>query len=124
MAAYSYASTAEQYTLKMSVRWKQTRSSKPWFDSSQFVVAQREIWSDNGTNFTGAEKELRLSVQDLNEERIKSELHSREVEWYSCPLPKWRFQPPAASHMSGVWERLIRSVRKAMRAVYSVVRVR
>ncbi|XP_068749478.1 uncharacterized protein [Montipora capricornis] len=77
----------------------------------------KEIWSDNGTNFTGAEKELRLSVQDLNEERIKSELHSREVEWYSCPLPKWRFQRPAASHMSGVWERLIRSVRKAMRAV-------
>ena len=77
----------------------------------------KEIWSDNGTNFTGAEKELRLSVQDLNEERIKSELHFREVEWYSCPLPKWRFQPPAASHMSGVWERLIRSVRKAMRAV-------
>ena len=56
------------------------------------------IWSDNGTNFTGAERELRLSVQDLNEERIKSELHSREVEWYSCPLPEWRFQPPAASH--------------------------
>ena len=37
----------------------------------------KKIWSDNGTNFTGAEKELRLSVQDLNEERIKSELHSR-----------------------------------------------
>ena len=61
----------------------------------------KEIWSDNGTKFTGAEKELRLSVQDLNEERIKSELHSREVEWYSCPLPEGRFQPPAASHMSG-----------------------
>ena len=77
----------------------------------------KEIWSDNGTNFTGAEKELRLLVQDLNEERIKNELHSREVEWYSCPLPEWRFQPPAASHMSGVWERLIRSVRKSMKAV-------
>ena len=77
----------------------------------------KEIWSDNGTNFTGAQKELRLSVQNLNEERIKSELHSREVEWYSCKLPEWRFQPPAASHMSGVWERLIRSVRKAMKAV-------
>jgi len=53
----------------------------------------------------------------LNEERIKSELHSREVEWFSCQLPEWRFQPPAASHMSGVWERLIRSVRKTMKAV-------
>ena len=77
----------------------------------------KEIWSDNGTNFTGAEKELRLSAQDLNEEHIKGELHSREVEWYRCPLPEWRFQPPATSHMSGVWERLIRSVRKAMKAV-------
>ena len=77
----------------------------------------KEIWSDNGTNFTGAEKELRQSVQDLSEERIKSELHSREVKWHSCPLPEWRFQPPAASHMSGVWERIIRSIRKAMKAV-------
>ena len=77
----------------------------------------KEIWSDNGTNFTGAEKELRLLVQDMSDERIKSELHSREVEWYKCPLPEWRFQPPAASHMSGVWERLVRSVKKAMKAV-------
>ena len=79
----------------------------------------KEIWSDNGTDFTGAEKELRQSVQDLNEARIKSELHLRKVEWYSCPLPEWRFQPPAASHTSGVWERLIRSVRKAMKSVCS-----
>ncbi|KAK2561737.1 hypothetical protein P5673_015113 [Acropora cervicornis] len=41
----------------------------------------KEIWSDNGTNFTGAEKELRLLVQGMSDERIKSELHSREVEW-------------------------------------------
>ena len=77
----------------------------------------KEIWSDSGTNFTGAEKELRLLVQGMNDERIKSELHSREVEWYKCPLPDWRFQPPAASHMSGVWKRLVRSVKKAMKAV-------
>ena len=77
----------------------------------------KEIWSDNGTNFTGAEKELRISIQNLNEETIKKELHSREVEWYVCPMPKWRFQPPTASHMSGVWERLIRSVRKTMTAI-------
>ena len=53
----------------------------------------------------------------MSDERIKSELHSREVQWYKCPLPEWRFQPPAASHMSGVWERLVRSVKKAMKAV-------
>ncbi|KAK3716441.1 hypothetical protein QZH41_007049 [Actinostola sp. cb2023] len=77
----------------------------------------KEIWSDNSTNFCGVERELRRSVRDLDEEVIKKDLHSQEVEWYSCPIPKWRFQPPTASHMSGVWERLIRSVRKSMKAV-------
>ena len=77
----------------------------------------KEIWSDNGTNFCGAERELRRSIQELNNDAIKTELHSYEVEWYSTTIPRWRFQPPAASHMSGVWERIIRSVRKAMKAV-------
>ncbi|XP_068741884.1 uncharacterized protein [Montipora capricornis] len=55
----------------------------------------KEIWSDNGTNFTGAEKELHLSVQDLNEERIKSELHSREVE---CDDPN-DLEPLTPNHL-------------------------
>lgn len=74
----------------------------------------REIWSDNGTNFTGASKELRESVKEFNDDLIRRELHSKGSEWHSCPTPKWKFQPPTASHMSGVWERLIRSVRKTM----------
>ena len=76
----------------------------------------KETWSDNGTNFTGTEKELSLLVHDMSDERIKSELHSREVEWYKCPLPEWHFQPPAASHMSGAWEWLITSVTQPMKA--------
>ncbi|KAK3745439.1 hypothetical protein QZH41_005079 [Actinostola sp. cb2023] len=77
----------------------------------------REIWTDNGTNFTGAEKELRNSIKSLNEEAIKKEVHARNTEWHSCTMPKWRFQPPTASHMSGVWERLIQSVCKTMKAI-------
>lgn len=44
-------------------------------------------------------------------------MRSKEIESEICPISKWRFQPPAASHMSGVWERLIRSVRRSMKAV-------
>lgn len=58
-------------------------------------------------------------VRELNEEQIRRKLHSYGVEWFRYMLPRWRFQPPTASHMSGVWERLIRSVRKAMNAVLS-----
>ena len=44
-------------------------------------------------------------------------MRSKEIEWEICPISKWRFQPPAASHMSGVWQRLIRSVRRSMKAL-------
>ena len=77
----------------------------------------KKIWSDSGTNFTGAEKEASRSIRDLDDGTIKRELHRYETDWYRCAVPEWHFQPPTASHMSGVWERLIRSVRKAMKGV-------
>ncbi len=79
--------------------------------------ATKEIWSDNGTNFVAGEKEIRLAVKGWNQKAIIEAMHERGVEWHSQPLKKWHFQPPTASHMSGVWERLIRSVRKTMKAV-------
>ena len=77
----------------------------------------KQVWSDNGTNFTGAERKLHRSVQYLNEELLKRELHPREAEWYIRAFLEWRFQLSAACHMSEVRERLIRSVRKATNAV-------
>ena len=82
--------------------------------------AAKEIWSDNGTNFVGGEKEIRLAIQGWNQKAIIEALHERGVEWHSQPLKKWHFQPPTASHMSGVWERLIRSVRKTMKAIIGI----
>ena len=79
--------------------------------------AAKEIWSNNGTNFTGGERELRASIQDLDHRIIQRSMHEKDVEWYCQPLVKWHFQPPTASNMSGVWERLIRSVRNTMKAI-------
>ena len=71
----------------------------------------RLIRSDRGTNFVGAEKELRREVDALfsSDDRLKKEMLNRGVEW--------RFNTPAASHHGGVWERLIRSVRKILNAL-------
>jgi transposase InsO family protein len=67
------------------------------------------IRSDNGTNFKGGERELRESIQEWNHQAIHKLLRQRNIDWI--------FNPPSASNMGGVWERLIRSVRQILRAL-------
>lgn len=62
------------------------------------------IRSDNGTNFVGAVRELKDSIDIWNQNQINNFLLQRDI--------KWIFNPPSASHFGGAWERLIRSVRK------------
>ena len=69
----------------------------------------KSLHSDNGSNFVGAEKELKDSVRRWNQTYVQDMLSQQEVEW--------KFSPPAASHQGGVWERIIRSIRKIMRAL-------
>ncbi|XP_041978615.1 uncharacterized protein LOC121732727 [Aricia agestis] len=63
------------------------------------------IFSDNGTNFHGADAELR---------RAAIEAMSQEADVRAI---KWRFIPPGAPFMGGAWERLVKSVKIALSAV-------
>lgn len=67
------------------------------------------IYSDNGSNLKAGERELRDSLHEWNQSRISRHLNQREIEWH--------FNPPYASHMGGVWERLVRSVKTALKSV-------
>jgi hypothetical protein len=67
------------------------------------------ITSDNGTNIVGAERELRESIHQWNQSKIGRALLQNHIEW--------KFNPPAGSHFGGVWERLIRIVRKVLYSV-------
>ena len=58
------------------------------------------FWSDNGTNFVGAEKELIEAVKAWNE-RAPSALVRLDV--------KWKFNPPSAPHHGGPWEIMVKS---------------
>ena len=69
----------------------------------------KTILSDNGTNFVGAEREMREYLKDWNTENITQSLVQEGITW--------RFNPPASPHFGGVWERLVRSCKKAMYAV-------
>ena len=68
-----------------------------------------EIYSDNGTNFVGAVKELRESLCRVDQRRVNERMLERGVQWH--------FQPPASSHRGGVWERMIRSARRILNAL-------
>ena len=69
----------------------------------------RMFVSDNGTNLHGGERELRESIQKMKNERIEDFCHTRGFQW--------KFNPAHASHFGGVWERLIRSVRRTLNGV-------
>ena len=65
--------------------------------------------SDNGSNFVGAERELRNGIRRCFIYSVLSKLAKKGVNW--------RFNPPGASHHGGVWECLIRSFRRIFSAI-------
>jgi hypothetical protein len=78
--------------------------------------AVSSLISDNGTNFTGANTELRGAIKQWNLEGVEAWLKQKGISW--------KFNPPYASHYGGVWEREIRSVRKVLTALMNEQRVK
>ena len=68
------------------------------------------IRCDNGSNFTGAEKELQNTWKKTDHKKISTFLLKHCSDW----LIPWKKNPPLASHMGGVWERQIRSIRNIL----------
>ena len=72
----------------------------------------RQLRSDQGTNFVGARRELKEALDELNHVKIRSELQRHNCDWFV-----FNMNVPSASHMGGVWERQIRSVRNVLAAL-------
>lgn len=64
-----------------------------------------EIYSDNGTNFHGANNKLKKEIAERN--RTLASI-------FTNANTKWSFNPPGAPHMGGAWERMVRSVKVAI----------
>ncbi|XP_058817784.1 uncharacterized protein LOC131681093 [Topomyia yanbarensis] len=67
--------------------------------------APLEVYSDNGTNFHGAEKVLRQQIA------------VGLADTFTNTNTKWLFNPPSAPHMGGAWERMVRSVKNALKCI-------
>ncbi|XP_062714033.1 uncharacterized protein LOC134290841 [Aedes albopictus] len=67
--------------------------------------APQEVYSDQGTNFQGVSSELARQIRSINGTLAATITNYRT---------QWKFNPPYAPHMGGVWERLVRSVKRAL----------
>ena len=72
----------------------------------------RQLRSDQGTNFVGAKRELKEALKELNGDAIRKELLRNNCDWF-----EFKMNVPSASHMGGVWERQIRTVRNVLSAI-------
>lgn len=66
----------------------------------------KEMISDNGTNFRGADSELARAKLELIDDDVKTAVAIRGVVW--------KFIPPGSPHFGGCWERLVRSVKNSL----------
>ena len=71
----------------------------------------KTVMSDNGTNLVGTYNELQRSFAELDRHHIIQAARRRDIEW--------QFNPPMASHMGGIWERMIRTIRRILFAILS-----
>jgi len=97
--------------------------------SKSFIVALRRfvalrgypslLWSDHGTNFVGANrelKELNLFLESQVTQGVISEFCSvRNIEW--------RFIPGHSPHFGGLWESTVKSVKTHLRRVVGTVKL-
>ncbi|XP_065090559.1 uncharacterized protein LOC135711619 [Ochlerotatus camptorhynchus] len=71
----------------------------------------QKIYSDRGTNFIGANRELKQANEAVHQHELMREFTSSGIEWV--------FNPPLSPHMGGSWERLIRTVKNNLMVVCS-----
>lgn len=69
----------------------------------------RSLRTDNGTNFVGANRELKEALEQWNQNQIEDWCRQKNIDW--------KFIPPNAPHQGGIWEREIRTIKKTMTAL-------
>ena len=73
----------------------------------------RTIRSDNGGNFVGTDNEMTKAWREMDQSKISDHLRENNCDWIA-----WERNVPVASHMGGVWERQIRTVRSVLNSMF------
>ena len=77
------------------------------------------IWSDNGTNFVGAARELKELYQFLRTQSTQD-----VVSRYLCDRKiTWKFIPQHAPHFGGIWEASVKSMKAHLKRILGDVKL-
>lgn len=71
------------------------------------------IYSDNATNFVGANRQLQEIYQLLCSQKRQDTIK----EYLAQELIEWRFIPPRSPHFGGLWESAIKSMKSLLQKV-------
>ena len=74
--------------------------------------AVRHIRCDQGSNFIGAENELKAAMVELQSDKIASYLLDHQCDFI--------FNAPSSSHVGGVWERQIRTIKNVLKSTLAL----
>ena len=66
----------------------------------------KKMFSDRGSNFVMAERELRDEITRWNKQLIHDSLRQKGIEWH--------FNPPLSPSQGGVWEIIVKSVKRIL----------
>ena len=93
--------------------------------TSAFIAALRRfigrrgipntIWSDHGSNFVGAEREIR--------ELLRKETSDTVEDFCSSQNISWKFTPEHAPHFGGLWEAAVKSFKTHIRKILGEVKL-
>ena len=98
-------------------------TSEAFVAALRLFVARRGhpslIWSDNGTNFVGANRELREMHQFL----LRGDVQHTIVNFCSSIGIEWKFIPEHSPHFGGLWEAAVKSTKKHLRRIVGDVKL-
>ena len=77
------------------------------------------IWSEHGTNFVGADQELKEFVEFLGHQNTQGIIS----EFCSTQTIEWRFIPEHTPQFGGLWEAVVGSIKTYLKSVVATVKL-
>ena len=75
------------------------------------------IWSDHGTNFVGATRQLKEFYEFLQQPKTNEFISN----FCASQRIKWEFIPERAPHFGGLWEAAVKSIKKHLFCIVGTV---